>query len=140
MLDTFSAGSLRNVQLWTEDRAATRNFINSRIDPEERRLRDAFAYAVLDLNNYNGPTKTKEIDLQDPQAGMTLREYMLNPWIGGHGEEEDNLVRITISSDAILTIVYKFDSEGLGGGKEMTPDNPEFAGIYATVNGGRPND
>jgi hypothetical protein len=114
MLDAFGTNSLRNVQLWTEKGASTRNFINSQLGDAERYRRYLFASAVLAEGTPNRPSKTTVIGGIGEAGTGRLGELLHNRWFNGQNPYGAAISRISPNSDGSLTITYDSDSTNTG--------------------------
>lgn len=129
MLAAFSAASIRNVKLWTENGTVRRNFINAQTDPNERHWRRAFATAVLGQRPIAGPTKSRTFDSTSPRDRVSFGNYIRSLWVGGDRETPAGLRQAVVGSDGSITLVYDADSDRMGEGEELDPDDPEWADI-----------
>ena len=134
MLGVFSASNLRNVQLWTEDRATTRNFINRQIDPGERKMREDWARAVLAVGPPSRPQKSINVSVGTLQGDNRLLRLMSDPWINGKNDYGAIITWIRFNGDGSITLFHDSDSSNTGGGAILEPDDPEFDDIFETLN------
>lgn len=134
MLGVFSASTLRNVQLWTEDRSTTRNFINRQIDPDERALRETWARAVLASSPPSRPQKSIDVEAGSLAGNARLQRLMADPWINGKNDYGAIISYIRINGDGSITLWHDSDSNNTGGGNVLSPEDPEFDDIFETIN------
>ncbi len=130
MLGVFSASTLRNVQLWTEVRATTRDFINSQIDSSEREMRSIWARAVLASGPPNRPQKSIDVNVGDFTGNTRLQRLMADPWINGKNDYGAIISYIRFNGDGSITLFHDSDSNNTGGGTELDITDPEFDDIF----------
>lgn len=133
MLGVFSASNLRNVQLWTQERATTRNFINNQIDAEERQMRSDWARAVLASGPASSPQKSYDIEAGTLAGNARLQRLMADPWINGKNDYGAIITFIRFNGDGSLTLYHDADSDKTSGGQEADIRDPEYDDIYETV-------
>lgn len=130
MLGVFSASTLRNVQLWTEVRGTTRDFINSQIDASERKMREDWARAVLASGPPNRPQKSIDVLVGDTAGNTRLQRLMADPWINGKNDYGAIITYIRFNGDGSITMYHDNDSNNTSGGIIADITDPEFDDIF----------
>ena len=131
MLDAFGVSTLRGVQLWTEKRAAQRDFISSQLGDAERYRRYLFASAVLAQGTPNRPSKTVVIGGIGEDGTGKLGEILHNKWFNGQNPYGAAISRVVPNSDGSLTVTYDSDSTNTGEWENVEdPIDPEDTLYY----------
>jgi hypothetical protein len=128
MLSAFDVQNLRNIQLYTETGARTRNFINHTLGPEERRKRTLFARAILEGSTVNRSTRTTTFGAASASDRKRFGGWMNDPFVTGWKNGYfPSLLAISIDSSGGLSMVYdSYPDPNPDEPSETNPDDEEF--------------